>query len=61
MKSTKNTKDYSFRPHFVSVALAMGGKFSASHAGSLKYARTRRLSRTPIGSRDLFSQNCAGF
>jgi hypothetical protein len=35
MKSTKNTKDYSFRPHSVSVALATGGKFPASHAGSL--------------------------
>ena len=44
MKGTKNTKDYSFRPHSVSVALATGGKFSASHAGSLKYVRTRRLS-----------------
>jgi hypothetical protein len=27
MKGTKNTKDYSFRPHSVSVALATGGKF----------------------------------
>jgi len=44
MKSTKNTKDYSFRPHSVSVALATGGKFSSSHAGSLKYIGTRRLS-----------------
>jgi hypothetical protein len=44
MKSTKNTKDYSFRPNSVSAALATGGKFSASHAGSLKYVRTRRMS-----------------
>jgi hypothetical protein len=32
MKSTKNTKDYSFRPHSISVALATGGKFSAVQA-----------------------------
>jgi len=44
MRSTKNTKDYSFRPHSVSVALATGGKFSASHTSSLKYIGTRRLS-----------------
>jgi hypothetical protein len=44
MKSTKNTKDYSSRPHSISVALATGGKFSALHAGALKYIRIRRLS-----------------
>jgi hypothetical protein len=44
MKSTKNTKDYSFRPHSISVAWDTGGKLSSSHAGSRKYIRTRRLS-----------------
>jgi len=51
MKSTKDTKDYSFRPHSISAAWDTGGELSSSHAGSRKYIRTRPLSRsTPINA-----------